>query len=106
VEADDRGRPVVVYLRGGVHVSGILDRWRIDDEWWRKEISRMYFHVHLEDGRVLTVFQDLIEGGWFLQTTATPLESAMELPDVLVPHETVGVVASREEASARAGRTG
>jgi hypothetical protein len=65
-----------------------VDRWRIDDEWWRKEISRMYFHVTLEGGRVLTIFQDLIAGAWFRQTTATPRPGAEPL-DVLAPRVAV-----------------
>ncbi len=44
----------------------------------------MYFRVVLAGGRVLTVFQDLIESGWFLQTTATP-RSSIEPLDVLAP---------------------
>ena len=44
------------------------DRWRIDDEWWRlNPISRMYFDCILIDGSHLTIFKDLINGGWFQQ---------------------------------------
>ena len=76
VEADSRGYPVRVDLkkRHAISVAEVLDRWRIDDEWWRKEISRMYFHVALVTGGVATIFHDLIEDGWFLQPVATPLE--------------------------------
>ena len=72
---------------GGVPVLEVLDRWRIDDEWWRKEISRMYFHVMLapqEAPLLLTIFHDLIGGRWFAQTAATPLEKA-EPVHVLAP---------------------
>ncbi len=45
------------------------DRWRIDDEWWRgEEISRMYFRVLLEDGREITIFRDLVDKRWYLQS--------------------------------------
>jgi hypothetical protein len=93
-----------VYLRGvrrggpEVPVLQILDRWRIDDEWWRKEISRMYFQVLLapeEAPLVMTIFHDLIEGGWFAQTTATPLQQAEPL-HVLAPPVTT-VMGSRDE---------
>jgi len=56
-------------------VTETLDRWRIDDEWWRREISRMYYHVALEGGLLLTLFHDLTGGGWFVQTTAKKRES-------------------------------
>jgi hypothetical protein len=46
-------------------VAAVQDRWRIDDEWWRDApLSRMYWQVRLESGRVATVFQDLIGGAW------------------------------------------
>ncbi len=86
---DGRGRFIAVVE--------IADRWRIDDEWWRKEISRMYFRVALAGGRVLTVFQDLIEGSWFLQTTATPRSSA-EPMEVLAPRVTATTGPAAEPA--------
>ena len=87
VTVDQRGRPVAVGLeasRPPTRVAEILDRWRIDDEWWRKEISRLYYHVALDNGRLITLFQDLIAGGWFIQTTATPRRQAEPL-HVLAP---------------------
>jgi hypothetical protein len=41
--------------------------WRIDDEWWRQEISRCYFELELSGGTVITAFQDLISGTWYWQ---------------------------------------
>jgi hypothetical protein len=106
VIADDRGRPTAVCLEkvrkphspaparrartatpdpeSATPVIEILDRWRIDDEWWRQEISRLYYHVALEGGRLVTLFNDLIGGGWFLQTTATPRKQGEPL-HVLTP---------------------
>ena len=41
----------------------ILDSWRIDDEWWRKQpVSRLYYRVLLEDGMVVGLFKDLVSG--------------------------------------------
>jgi hypothetical protein len=49
-------------------VASIQDRWRIDDEWWRDSaISRLYFAVQLHGGRMVTVYEDLLRGGWWLQ---------------------------------------
>ena len=79
VQADKRGRPVVVSSwdqrraqRASIPITEILDYWRIDDEWWRRAVSRMYFHVTLESGQLLTLFQDLTSDRWYGQTSATP----------------------------------
>ncbi len=50
------------------NIASIQDRWRIDDEWWREApLSRMYYQLQLEGGRVVTVYQDLMGGAWWLQ---------------------------------------
>ena len=48
-------------------VARISNEWRIDDEWWRQEISRHYFELELGDGQVITVFRDLASGKWYQQ---------------------------------------
>jgi hypothetical protein len=63
-----KGAPVALVRKGRrMRVSGIADTWRIDEEWWREEISRLYFLVELESGKRLVVFHDLLGGGWFRQ---------------------------------------
>jgi hypothetical protein len=79
VQADAIGNPVAIIHKGRrVVVEGIKDRWRIDDEWWRKTISRLYFQVVLQ-GRVLTLFHDLIDGGWFVQSAPLPVSRQSNL---------------------------
>ena len=68
VDADEEGRPVAVSVKGTLRrVRAIRDSWRIDDEWWRSEISRRYWDVETEEARNLTVYQDLVSGEWFEQ---------------------------------------
>ncbi len=69
VDADDRGCPHRVLFEGAVReVASVQDRWRIDDEWWRETpVSRMYYEVQLEGDRVVTLYQDLPGGAWWLQ---------------------------------------
>ena len=69
VEAGEDGRPTAVWLSGHRHiVETALENWRIDDEWWRERpVSRTYYSVLLEDGRVVTVYRDFIRGGWLKQ---------------------------------------
>ncbi len=67
VETDVHDRPVTVYMnRKARSVMVVRERWRIDDEWWRAPISRSYATVVLEDGRPLTVYEDLAQGGWYV----------------------------------------
>ncbi len=68
VETGAAGEPAFVTWRGRrLAVAAVADRWRIDDEWWRTPISRLYRRLVLADDRVLTVFEDLIGGGWYVQ---------------------------------------
>jgi hypothetical protein len=48
-------------------VEAIGETWRIDDEWWRQPISRMYWEVIMEGGKRVVLFQDLITTDWFMQ---------------------------------------
>ena len=77
VETGEDGRPAAVWLssgRAGVHpgrryaVEAVLERWRIDDEWWRERpVSRVYYRLALADGRTITVYRDLVSGQWAQQ---------------------------------------
>jgi hypothetical protein len=69
VRTDEQGEPVHVRLPGKTarRVAVVRERWRIDDEWWRQSISREYRIVVLDDGKVITLYQDLSEGTWYVQ---------------------------------------
>ncbi len=82
VRTDREGYPVEVHLpgqrgtgsprRGGSRhrietVASIYEIWRIDDEWWRQPISRLYHQVVLESGKMMTLYRDLIDGSWYAQ---------------------------------------
>ena len=69
VETGESGEPVAVVLSGRrLAVERVEDVWRIDDEWWRQRpISRVYYVLFLEDGRVVTVYQDMQTLKWCLQ---------------------------------------
>jgi hypothetical protein len=69
VEAGDDGHPVAIHLSGRrCAVKAVVERWRIDDEWWRvKPVSRLYYSLLLEDGRTVTVYRDLVSGRWARQ---------------------------------------
>jgi hypothetical protein len=68
VVADAEGRPIRVRNdREWRAVTSIRESWRIDDEWWRLTISRAYYAVVLDEGRLVTLYRDLVTGEWFLQ---------------------------------------
>jgi len=77
VEFDESGSPAAVkkQLRRSdgqettaAVVDAVLEMWRIDDEWWRKLISRRYFSVLLVGGGRVVLFEDLVTGQWSMQT--------------------------------------
>jgi hypothetical protein len=47
-------------------VQEIVNRWRVDDDWWRVPISRTYLWVRTPRA-LLEIFHDDITGQWFLQ---------------------------------------
>ena len=69
VRTDEQGNPGHVRIPGKTarRVAVIRERWQIDDEWWRQAISREYRTIVLDDGQVLTLYHDLIDGLWYVQ---------------------------------------
>jgi hypothetical protein len=71
VELDANGQPRAVRRSqskgGGQAVEAVIESWRIDDEWWRQSISRLYHDVMLEGGGHVVLFKDLATGDWFAQ---------------------------------------
>jgi hypothetical protein len=51
-----------------VKIASVADIWEINEEWWRgKPINRRYYRVVTEDERIVTIFRDLVDGGWYRQ---------------------------------------
>ena len=48
-------------------VVEIGEIWRIDDEWWRDQITRRYVEAVLEGGRHIVFYENLITDEWFEQ---------------------------------------
>lgn len=69
VRTDEENEPLFVRLPGkpARRVAVVRERWRIDDEWWRQAISRDYRTVVLDDGSVITLYLDLLDGRWYVQ---------------------------------------
>ena len=69
VDTSEAGEPIAVHLSGRrLAVESTVETWRIDDEWWReKPVSRQYWRLVLEDGRVVDVYEALASGRWYRQ---------------------------------------
>ena len=66
--ADDAfHRPLfVTFLGEELRVDSIDQQWQDDAEpWERKPVSKLHYRVTLEDGRRLTLFQNMEHGGWY-----------------------------------------
>lgn len=51
-----------------VAVRQVLERWRVDDAWWREEpVCRMYYELELEGGQVTVLFHDRTLDRWYQQ---------------------------------------
>jgi hypothetical protein len=65
------GKPSTMTIRKKhLQVINIVNIWRIDEDWWRTPVSRLYFLLDLENGTRITVFKDLIHGTWHRQNWA------------------------------------
>lgn len=69
VYTNQDGFPTAVLRNGNLRqVDQVVERWRLDDEWWRAEpVSRMYFRLLLSGGVDMECYQDLSSGEWFEQ---------------------------------------
>lgn len=68
VKRTDTGNLATVRMNGRTRqVAQVKETWRIDDEWWREPISRIYMDVILVDGGSVTLFRDLVKRRWYAQ---------------------------------------
>ena len=69
VEEAPSGLPHAVKTPRRQAIEAIEDRWRIDDEWWRREpVSRVYYEVLLSSGQRLQLYKDLTKNCWYRQS--------------------------------------
>ena len=48
-------------------VDEIFSIWRVDIDWWRTRSWRTNFLLATDSGLLVTLYQDLISGDWYLQ---------------------------------------
>lgn len=66
VQVDNLGRPAAVTWQWREPVREVVNRWRVDDDWWRVPISRTYYRLTTPT-MLLEVYRDDIAGDWYLQ---------------------------------------
>lgn len=60
--------PRVIFLDNSQHqVEEIFSVWRVDIDWWRNRSWRTYFLAATGSGLLITIYQDLLSGNWYLQ---------------------------------------
>jgi hypothetical protein len=66
VDLDATGQPCRLRWAGTSEQVEVCNRWRIDEEWWRRPVSRDYYKLA---GRSLLalVYRDLVDGSWHLE---------------------------------------
>jgi hypothetical protein len=77
VEVGGKGAPIGLRIadcglrigkgRTLLKIEAVRETWRIDDQWWREPINRMYYEVLLEQGARAVLFQDLMTKDWYIQ---------------------------------------
>jgi hypothetical protein len=68
VRLDDDGVPTHLESAAGWQpVTRVLNRWRIDCEWWRGPVSREYWRLLVADDLALECFCDRTTDLWFVE---------------------------------------
>ena len=68
VACDDLATPLAFSWQGQRHtVAEVVERWRVDDGWWRRRIWREYFQVVTRSGLLVLIYHDVRTQEWRLQ---------------------------------------
>ena len=66
VDLDSFGHPARLRWEGGSVPVEVCNRWRVDEAWWRRPVSRDYYK--LAGSRLLAlVYLDRVDGTWHLE---------------------------------------
>lgn len=65
---DKEGAPLSFTWEGKRHhVAHLSNAWRVDVDWWNARKWRAYYKLATDSGLLVTVYQDLLTGAWYLQ---------------------------------------
>jgi hypothetical protein len=61
------GTPTYVELEDIAGPVEVVTRWKVDVDWWSNPVRRTYFRVIVAGAVMVEIFNDEIEGGWFVE---------------------------------------
>ena len=68
MRTDEVGRPSYFFISAQAHqVEEIVKSWRVEDSWWEQAVARHYFKLTTKTGYLVLLYQDGIDGKWYLQ---------------------------------------
>ncbi|HEV3096519.1 MAG TPA: hypothetical protein VG104_05180 [Candidatus Dormibacteraeota bacterium] len=68
VRLDAEGIPTQLESAAGWQaVTRVLNRWRIDCDWWRSPVSREYWRLLIDDELALECYCDRATTEWFVE---------------------------------------
>ena len=68
VTCDDLATPVSFSWESHRHVvERVIERWRIDEGWWKRRVWREYFQLVTRSGLLVLIYHDVRAGEWRLQ---------------------------------------
>ena len=73
-EEDDNQQPIVLNLMGDkLAVISVDDWWEDEEDWWKDDpVVRKYYQVTTDGGHHLTIFRNVVHGGWYCQEAQHP----------------------------------
>lgn len=68
ITCDALATPQAFTWQGHRHVvSTVLERWRVDERWWRRRVWREYFILTTTTGLLALIYHDVRSDAWRLQ---------------------------------------
>ena len=67
---ESNGAPVLISLTKNLRLAEraqVVDIWKINLWWMPTPVRRTYYVLKLDNGRLMTVFQDMLGHGWYFQ---------------------------------------
>ncbi len=68
VTVDALATPAAFAWRGRYHtVDRVIERWRVDEGWWKRRAWREYFQLVTHSGLLVLIYHDVRIDQWRLQ---------------------------------------